>query len=141
MAQESLDGVELLMASAPSEGAARRAAKRLVSADDVSALLGGFANAEARALSEIAQERGVLFFNVGATSDALRRSGNSNTFHIEASRSAYVEAIAAGLQAQGAERLFLVHGAEAAPDAGDVAKAIARAPGHSQVVGSTSLPE
>jgi hypothetical protein len=54
--------------------------------DDSPLLIGGLSTAEAVALSNVAEQRNRLFFNVGAQSDALRGSQcSARTFHVSAS--------------------------------------------------------
>lgn len=99
----------LTIANAPGPEAASRAAQRLVALDKVSVLVGGFTREEAEALSGVASQTGALFFNIGATSDALRHACSANTFHIEASASMYIDAIFGWFVRAGHRRWYLVH--------------------------------
>jgi ABC-type branched-subunit amino acid transport system substrate-binding protein len=86
--------VELVEAPAPTPQRAVEQAERLA-AENIRVLLGGFDSATARALARVAQQRNVLFFNVGATDDRLRNEDCSRwAFHIEASDAMYIDAIA-----------------------------------------------
>ena len=84
----------LHLANAPGPEAVERAARRLVAIDGVQVLVGGFSEAEARALSQVAADTGTLFLNVAATSDALREACDPLTFHVEASAAMYLDALA-----------------------------------------------
>jgi ABC-type branched-subunit amino acid transport system substrate-binding protein len=86
--------VELVEAPArgPDEAAAQ--ATRLAGRH-VAALLGGFDAETAAALSRVARERRLLFFNVGATDDRLRNADCDRfMFHVEASDAMYLDAAA-----------------------------------------------
>jgi len=63
-------GLSSTNALAPGPEAAARAARRLVALDRVQALVGGFSEAEALALSAIAEETGTPFLNIAATFNA-----------------------------------------------------------------------
>jgi ABC-type branched-subunit amino acid transport system substrate-binding protein len=85
---------ELKMATATTPAAAVREARRLAAAEKVFAIVGGYDTDVALALSEFAEQSRLVFFNVGATSDALRNeSCRRYTFHIEASDAMYLDAI------------------------------------------------
>jgi ABC-type branched-subunit amino acid transport system substrate-binding protein len=99
----------LTIANAPGPEAAARAAQRLVARDKVSVLVGGFTREEVEALSGVASQTGALFLNIGATSDALRRSCSANTFHIEASAAMYIDAVFGWFIRAGYRRWYLVH--------------------------------
>lgn len=99
----------LLIANAPSPLAARSAAERLIAVDGVVALIGGIGNGQASVLSEVAEEHGVLFINIGDQSDALRDSCGTMTFHIEASRTIYLSAMAVELANAGSSHIAVVH--------------------------------
>jgi len=101
--------VEVLPASAPSLDAARRAAERLIEAQGVQALIGGFGN-QAEVLAQVSEGRGVLFLNIGDPSFPLRRSAcSSSTFHVEASLSMYLNALIGWFSGAGLSRWFLVY--------------------------------
>lgn len=87
--------LKVLPASAPNAEAAKRAAERLIATEKVSALIGGVGVGQAEVLSRIAEERKVLFFNVGSSSPALRGADCGRySFHIEASAAMYLDALA-----------------------------------------------
>lgn len=97
-----------LPASAPSPEAAVRAAERLVRLEEAGALVGGFGEGQAEALAAFAEAHGVLFFNVGGTSDALRRGCTPGfTFHVEPSQAMFLDALVAWHASRGRRRWFL----------------------------------
>jgi ABC-type branched-subunit amino acid transport system substrate-binding protein len=100
--------LDVLIASAPSAGAAHRAAQRLVAVDEVNALIGGFGEGQARALAEVAARHGVPFLNIGSVSNDLRENANGYTFHVEASSAMYLEALVCWATGSGFRRWFLV---------------------------------
>ena len=83
------------------------AAKRLIDEGAV-AIVGGFDEQSCAALADVAAARGVLFMNVGCRSDALRSASNSRVFHIEASDSMYLAAVA-GMRGTGGDAPVLWH--------------------------------
>ena len=90
-------GFEVLFASAPSFEATLRAADRLVALHGVQAIVGGFDDATAVALSERASAYGVPFFNTGSSLTALRNELCApTTLHVEASAAMYLDAVVAG---------------------------------------------
>lgn len=105
------DGIQprLAVTNAPSEAAARRAAERLISVNGVVALVGGIGEGHAAVLSEVAEDHGVLFINVGDQGNHLRATCNEFTFHVEPSRALYVAAMATQISAQGAKRVAVIH--------------------------------
>lgn len=100
---------EVIVANAPTAEAVTRAARRMVARDGVTVLVGGYAEAEARALSAVARESGALFLNIGATSDALRGGCDANTFHVEASAAMYIDALLGWYVRAGFRRWHFVH--------------------------------
>lgn len=132
-----------LISSAPDTAAMRRAAERMVNAENVFAIVGGFGSEDAEALSELAAERGVVFVNVGAESDSLRgASCSANTFHLAPSAAMYLDAIAALGEQSGFQRWFVVY------DDNDEQRAnqatlvdILQARENDQAVGSAMVPE
>ncbi len=101
---------ELLTSSAPDADAAFRAAERLAATEGVFALVGGFGKDQALALSTIAEDREVLFFNIGSPSDALRGEACTRyTFHIEASAAMYLDALSEWFVRAGFRRWFFVY--------------------------------
>jgi quinoprotein dehydrogenase-associated probable ABC transporter substrate-binding protein len=107
--------LKVLLASAPNAEAASRAAARLVATEGVFALIGGIGQGQAEALSQVAQQRRVLFFNIGSPGDRLRQEACSRyTFHVEASAAMYLDALAEWLSRAGLRRWFVVY-----PDSGE----------------------
>lgn len=107
-ANSGLD-LKILLASSPTPDAAVRAAERMVATEDVVGLVGGVGPGQAAALGTTAQQRGVLFFNVGSPDDALRGSAcQRTTFHVEASDTMYLDAAFAYYASQGHRRWFFV---------------------------------
>ena len=101
--------LDVLISTAPSAEAARRAGERLASADGVFALIGGF-EGQAQTLSEVAEARNILFFNIGSPSAMLRNEGClPRTFHVEASAAMYLDALAGWFVRAGFRRWFLVY--------------------------------
>jgi ABC-type amino acid transport substrate-binding protein/ABC-type branched-subunit amino acid transport system substrate-binding protein len=104
------DIFEVLLASAPTDAAAIRAAERLTSISYVRMIAGGFGYEQARALSRIATDRGRIFFNVGSIDDRLRGEFCSvNMFHVEASAAMYLDASVAYQAAEHGGSWFVVH--------------------------------
>jgi ABC-type branched-subunit amino acid transport system substrate-binding protein len=78
------------------EGDAAADARRFAAEERLAAVIGGLGDASARALGLLADEAGILFFNVGSRSDALRGAEcRRNAFHVEASEAMYADALAA----------------------------------------------
>jgi ABC-type branched-subunit amino acid transport system substrate-binding protein len=100
--------LDVLIASAPSDGAALRAAKRLAVVDEVNALIGGFGEGQATALAEVAAANRIPFLNIGSASDALRDNADGYTFHVEASAAMYLAALVCWATESGFRRWFLV---------------------------------
>lgn len=90
-------GIELRTGNSGSaDGDAAGAAERLLREGGVAALIGGFDDDSARALSVFADRAGVLFLNVGSRADALRGAEcGRNLFHVEASDAMCAAALAA----------------------------------------------
>lgn len=86
--------LEVRIVTAPGTESAVQAAERLISVEEVFAFAGGYGDETALALSQLANERQVPFFNIGSASDALRGvSCNRYTFHVEASTAMYLDAL------------------------------------------------
>lgn len=86
---------ELHTVRAAGPEAAERGARRLIEQEGVFAIAGGFGLAACLALSELADRRGVLFFNIGCSDDVLRGERcRRTTFNVEASTAMYVDALA-----------------------------------------------
>jgi ABC transporter substrate binding protein (PQQ-dependent alcohol dehydrogenase system) len=101
--------LEVLLRTAPDAPAAVREAERLVGSEEVFALVGGF-RGQAEALSQVAQQRRVLFFNIGSPGDRLRQEACSRyTFHVEASAAMYLDALAAWFIQAGFRNWFVAH--------------------------------
>jgi hypothetical protein len=76
------------------------AARKLADVDKVSVLIGAVDLASATTLANLADEKGILFLNVGATADSLRKSiCHRSTFHVAASDAMLAAAKAAALRA------------------------------------------
>lgn len=85
---------QLLLASAPDNASATRAANRLLALNKPDAIIGGFNFDQALALAEAAADHGTPFFNIAVQSDEFRRQTcDLNVFHVEASESQYVAAL------------------------------------------------
>jgi len=101
--------LKVLVATAPDEDAARRAAARMIASEGVFSLVSGFGTEQTRILSELAAERQVPFFNIAASGDVLRGENcNRYTFHVEASAAMYLDAMAAWFVHAGLRRHFFV---------------------------------
>lgn len=96
------------VASAPTPEAARRAARRLIAAQGVSALVGGVGAGQAQELSAVAEEASLPFLNVGDADDGLRAACRPATFHVAASEGMLLDALAAALQQAGHTSWFVV---------------------------------
>jgi ABC-type branched-subunit amino acid transport system substrate-binding protein len=102
--------LEVVVSSAPGEAAVLRAAERLATTEEVLALIGGFDEVQALALSAVAEDRKLLFFNIGSASDVLRRKVcNRYTFHVEASATMYLNALADWFTKTGLRRWLFVY--------------------------------
>lgn len=133
---------EVLVASAPSDEAAVRAAERLAATEDVIALAGGFGRTQAEALARIAEDRDLVFFNIAANDDALRGEACSPAmFHIEASASMYADAAIAWYADQDLDDWYLVHEATEAGEmlAEHVRGALSIDPTAGSLVGSSAV--
>ena len=102
--------LEVRVATAPDAESAVRAAERLTSSEEVFAFAGGYGDDAALALSQLAAERQLPFFNIGSASDALRGAlCNPYTFHVEASAAMYLDALTAWYVRAGFRRWFYVY--------------------------------
>jgi ABC-type branched-subunit amino acid transport system substrate-binding protein len=100
----------VLPANAPTPRAASRAARRLIAAGNIHAVVGGIGEGQAGMLSAICDEAQILFFNIGSSETSLRRlSLRRFTFHIEASAAMYLDAMVSWGASQGYRRWFIVH--------------------------------
>lgn len=99
----------VLYANGPTDEATYRAAERMIATENVAALAGGFNDAQAARLAEIAAARGVLFFNVGATSIPLRETCHPTTFHVEASDALLADVAVDWYTKDGVEDWFVVY--------------------------------
>jgi len=134
--------LDIVVADSSSLEATIRAARRLILTEGVTALVGGFDEAQTRALSEVADELGVLFFNIGSTADVLRGEGcRRNTFHVEGSAAMYLDGLVGWYSSLGARRWFLV--SEATEQGRALLRraevAIAKAGGENVLVGSAEV--
>jgi ABC-type branched-subunit amino acid transport system substrate-binding protein/ABC-type amino acid transport substrate-binding protein len=133
---------EVLTASAPNDEAAVRAVERLATVEDVIAFVGGFGRAQAEELSRIAAERDLVFFNVGASDDALRgEQCRVTTFHVEASASMYADAAIAWYTGQGLDDWYLIHEATESGEelAEHVRARLAGQPSPAKLVGASAV--
>lgn len=101
--------VKVLPANTPTPEAARRAAERLVSTEDVTAIVGGLGQGQARTVAEVAERAGTLFFNIGSSERGLRDECHRTTFHIEASAQMYLDGTVEHYASRGHSRWFVVH--------------------------------
>ena len=102
--------LDVLIESAPTEQDAVQAAERLITEEDVFALVGGFGKEQALALSNLAEEHQILFVNIGSPSDALRNEACSRyTFHVEPSAAMYLDALAGWYIRSGFRNWFFVY--------------------------------
>lgn len=86
---------ELVQREAEDPDAARRAARALVEEHGIFAVAGGLDEWTAIALSEVADELGILYLNVGSGADVLRgESCRATTFNVGASTAMIVDALA-----------------------------------------------
>lgn len=131
---------EVTIANAPGAAAAR-AARRLVARDEVAVLVGGFDREEAEALADVAAETGVVYLNIAATSDALRRECRSTSFHIEASAAMYLDALLGWFVRAGYRRWYLVHddGSDAEAEAARVVASLNERHWGAEVAGRGTL--
>lgn len=133
---------EVLFASAPSYEATLRAADRLVAVHGVQAIVGGFDDATAVALSERAAAHGVAFFNAGSSLLTLRNELCApTTLHVEASAAMYLDAIVAGGAVPSGRDWFVVFEAGASGDAllGRLGTTLERLGDSGRVVGSARV--
>lgn len=127
-------------ASSPNRAAAARAARRLVLVDHVSALVGGMGTGQAAAIARVADAYGVPFLNVADASDSLRSRARADVFHVAASRSMYIDALARWSLASKRGRWFVVaQGPGAKASVRQARRALAKA-GGGAVVGDVELP-
>ncbi|TVR87760.1 MAG: hypothetical protein EA416_14235 [Trueperaceae bacterium] len=134
---------EVLFASAPSHDSAVRAAERLTALHGVQAIVGGFDDEEAEALSDLAAARGVVFFNVGSGAPTLRGSlCRPTTLHVAASTDMYVDAIVIEAARSDASDWFVLTEDGLVPEGYDarVAAALDRSARGGSVVGSARVP-
>jgi ABC-type branched-subunit amino acid transport system substrate-binding protein len=101
--------LEVLVSSAPDGAAAKRAGARLAASEGVLTLVGGFGDDQALALSRVAEDHGVLFFNIGSVSAALRGACPRFTFHVEASAAMYLDALTRWFAGAGFRHWFFVY--------------------------------
>lgn len=101
--------VQLLLASAPSPEAARRAAERLILVENVHAIVGGVGYGQADVLAEVAERYQVPFLNVGSPDLLLRERAGRYTFHVEASGGMYIDALVDWHASLGHRRWYIVY--------------------------------
>lgn len=130
---------ELLVAAAPSEDAMVRAAERLVHAEGVAAIIGGFTPAQVERMGAVVAEGGAVLLNIGAQEDALRNDVCSpTTFHVEASTAMYVDAVVEHHSARGGRSWFVV-GDGSASLADRVGRAVQSHDANGDVVGAATV--
>ncbi len=95
-------------ASSPDAASAARAARRLVAADHVDALVGGLGDGQAAALAGVAEEAGIPFLDVGEAASGPVHCF-ANTFHVAPSTAMALDALAQWTSANGRGRWFVVH--------------------------------
>lgn len=128
---------EILLANAPTDASAVRAAERLAATGDVIAIVGGFGNEQAALLAKVAEKWRTVFYNIGASSDALRGEAcSSATFHIEASASMYADAAIRWYDEADSREFYLVH---EATDAGEELLAHVKSGLQERLVGSSAV--
>jgi ABC transporter substrate binding protein (PQQ-dependent alcohol dehydrogenase system) len=134
--------VRVLYASAPTDDAAVRAARRLVATENLFALVGGFSDERAARLAEIAETGDVLFFNVASLDPVVRAESCARTsFHVEASAPMYLDAALDWFLGRDHERVFVVHEDDETGQAlADRASArLADAEGGAELVGTAAV--
>jgi ABC-type branched-subunit amino acid transport system substrate-binding protein/ABC-type amino acid transport substrate-binding protein len=130
--------LKLLLSSSPTLESAVRAAARLTATENVTALVGGMGDDTAHALSQLAEERNVLFFNIGATADRLRQQCPGNTLHVEASAAMYLDALAAWYGNGGLQEWYFVY--EDSSEGRALLERMRIALGRAAEAGSAALP-
>lgn len=126
-------------ASSPTAAVADRAARRLVLTDHVSALVGGMGSGQADALARVASQLGVPFLNIADASASARATCSADVFHVAASASMYLDALARWSVASRHDRWFVVAGG---PDAQTMVSAARQAlvkAGGGDVVGDVQV--
>lgn len=135
--------LQVLFASSPNTETATRAAQRLVSTEGVDALVGGLDEAQARVLSKVAEERDVLFFNIGSPADELRKTCRPNTFHVEASAAMYLDGLTGWFANEKLYQWFFVY--EDSEEGRNLYqranKALAKSGGRAKEVGSVGVAQ
>lgn len=99
-----------LLAGAPNEATALRAADRLATAGNVIALVGGLGTGQAAALAQIAAQRRIPFLNLGE-SLATGSAGNNPdpfTFNLQPDMQQYAAALASWLASSTVQRVCIV---------------------------------
>lgn len=139
-ASEAGRDAQVLLASSPSEEAARRAAQALLARGEVDALVGGIGRGQAEVLADLAAEYGVPFVNIGSTSLLLRETCQPTTFHVQPSAGAYLDAMARLYRTGTASQdWFIVHLDSAEGDALSARAAAAFTAVGDRVVGSAAV--
>lgn len=101
--------LELLHSNTPTAHAAQRAVERIVATGRPTAIIGGVGEGQAEVIAAVAERAKVPFFNVGNTSDALRRACNRYTFHVESSAAMFLDVMAHWAAANGKKKPFVIH--------------------------------
>jgi ABC-type branched-subunit amino acid transport system substrate-binding protein/ABC-type amino acid transport substrate-binding protein len=135
---------KVLVASSPTAEAAARAARRLVATESVTMIVGGVGDGQAAALQGVAEElETVLFVNIGEPDEALRTEAcGGHTFHVAASTSMYVAALAHWFELTDRRNWFLVHEDSewGAATANLVGELLERLSGGTSLVASAAVP-
>ena len=101
--------LDVILTTASDVDEAVQAAETLIS-KGVFALVGGFGEEQALALSQLAEERQIPFLNIGSSSDRLRNEAcHRYTFHIEPSAAMYLDALAGWFIRSGFRRWFFAY--------------------------------
>lgn len=103
--------LEVLFSNAPDGEAAARAAERMAGLEEATAIVGGYGSDQFSAMAKVAEEREILFLNIGNPASRFREQVcNRYTFHVEAKDTMYLEALASWYGDRGYTRWFFVHG-------------------------------
>ncbi len=97
-----------VLTETPVRGDVAAAAQRLVDAGAF-AIMGGYTNAETRALGAWAEQKGIPFLNIGASADILRNEQCfATTFHLEPSAAMYLDSIVGWYVRSGLRQWYFV---------------------------------
>ncbi len=97
-----------VLTEAPVRGDVTAAAQKLLDAGAF-AIMGGYTNAETRALGVWAEQKGIPFINLGASADNLRNDlCSATTFHLEPSAAMYLDSIVGWYVRSGLRQWYFV---------------------------------